>query len=58
MVRDGLLEKYRSREIRQITLGGETTATVIRYGLPGTVTVVRDTDGAEDAIEGECERVE
>lgn len=57
MVRDGLLEKYRSRERRCITLGGETTATVTRYGLPGTVAVVRDTEGADGAIEGECARV-
>lgn len=58
MVKDGLLERLRSREERAITLGGETTATVIRYGLPGQCTVVRDTDGAEGAIDGECERVE
>lgn len=58
MVRDGLLEKYRSREARSIAMGGETTATVIRYGLPGTVTVVRDSEGTDGAIEGVCERLD
>ncbi|ELO4115551.1 hypothetical protein QWQ33_004379 [Salmonella enterica] len=57
MVKDGLLEKYRSRESRSITLGGETTATVIRYGLPGTVLVVRDTEGADGAVDGEFIRL-
>lgn len=57
MVKDGLLEKYRSRETRDITLGGETTATVIRYGLPGTVSVVHDREGTDGAIEGEFARV-
>lgn len=57
MVKDGLLERYRSREMRSIVLGGETTATVVRYGLPGTVSVVRDTGGADGTIEGEYVRV-
>lgn len=57
MVKDGLLEKYRSRESRSITLGGETTATVTRYGLPGTVSVMRDTEGTDGAIEGEFARI-
>lgn len=57
MVSDGLLERYRSREARSIVLGGETTATVVRYGLPGTVSVVRDTGGADNAIAGEYVRV-
>ncbi len=57
MVKDGQLEKYRSRESRSITLGGETTATVIRYGLPGTVLVVRDTEGADGAVDGEFIRL-
>lgn len=57
MVKDGLLERYRSRETRSIVLGGETTATVVRYGLPGTVSVIRDTDGADNAIAGECVRL-
>lgn len=57
MVKDGQLEKYRSRKSRSITLGGETTATVIRYGLPGTVLVVRDTEGADGAVDGEFIRL-
>lgn len=57
MVKDGLLERYRSREARNIVLGGETTATVVRYGLPGTVSVVRDTEGAVNAVAGECTRL-
>lgn len=57
MVKDGLLERYRSREARSIALGGETTATVVRYGLPGSVSVVRDTGGADGTIEGEYVRV-
>lgn len=57
MVKDGLLERYRSRETRNIILGGETTATVVRYGLPGTISVVRDTEGAVNAIAGEYARL-
>lgn len=57
MVKDGLLERYRSRETRSIVLVGETNATVVRYGLPGTVSVVRDTEGAVNAIAGECMRL-
>ena len=57
MVSDGLLERYRSREARSIVLGSETTATVVRYGMPGTVSVVRDTGGADNAIAGECVRL-
>lgn len=57
MVKDGLLERYRSKETRSITLGGETTATVIRYGLPGTVSVVHDKEGADGAIDGEFARI-
>lgn len=49
----GFLERYRSREARNIVMGGETTAaTIIRYGLSGTVSVVCDTGGADDTIEG------
>lgn len=44
-VKDELLERYRSREARSIVMGGETTATVVRYGLPGSVSVVRDREG-------------
>ena len=57
MVKDGLLERYWSREARSIVLGSETTATVVRYGMPGTVSVVRDTGGADGTIEGEYVRV-
>ncbi|EAB7739575.1 hypothetical protein B5864_13830 [Salmonella enterica] len=56
MVKDGLLERIRIRETRN-TLHGETTATVIRYGLPGQCAVVRDSDGEKDAIDGECIRL-
>lgn len=44
MLKDGLLERYRSREARSIVLGGETSATIVRYGLPGTVSVVRNAE--------------
>ncbi|EKH2730764.1 hypothetical protein O7C87_003379 [Salmonella enterica] len=56
MVRDGLLERTRVRESRD-TLHGETTATVIRYGLPGQCAVIRDSNGKKDAIDGECVRL-
>ncbi|EOZ9838293.1 hypothetical protein ACQYMA_000520 [Salmonella enterica] len=51
MVKDGLLERVSVREVR----GGlhcDTTATVIRYGLPGTCTVLRDENGCNGAIDG------
>lgn len=51
-----LLERVRVREFRQ-GVCTETTATVIRYGLPGTCTVMRDEDGADNAINGECVRI-
>lgn len=57
MVKDGMLERYRSREARSIVMGGETTATVVRYGLPGSVSVVRDREGAKGAIDGEYARI-
>lgn len=44
-------------ESRQVKRGGETSATVVRYGLPGLCAVVRDNGGADNAIDGECERV-
>lgn len=56
MVEDGLLERIRVRESRQ-GAHTDTTATVIRYGLPGTCTVMRDTDGKDGVIEGEYIRV-
>ncbi|EOY4401220.1 hypothetical protein ACP50N_002287 [Klebsiella michiganensis] len=57
MVKDGLLERYRSREARSIVMGGETTATVVRYGLPGSISVMRDREGAKGAIDGEYVRI-
>lgn len=56
MVRDGLLERTRVRESRD-ALHGETTATVIRYGLPGQCAVIRDSNGEKGAIDGECVRL-
>ena len=56
MVKGGLLERVRVREFRR-GVYTETTATVIRYGLPGTCTVMRDEDGADNAINGECVRI-
>ncbi|EKK3318901.1 hypothetical protein PMI54_004215 [Salmonella enterica] len=56
MVRDGLPERIRAREARD-TLHGETTATVIRYGLSGQCAVIRDSDGKKGAIDGECVRL-
>lgn len=58
MVKDGLLEKVAVYERRQNRMqdGGDAPGVrcmVSRYGLPGTVTVVRDEEGAEGAIEGE-----
>lgn len=57
MVAGGQLERVTVYEKRQVRSGGETNATVIRYGLPGKCAVVRDTDGEKNAIEGECERI-
>lgn len=57
MVAGGLLERVTVYESRQVKRGGETNATVIRYGLPGKCAVVRDTDGEKNAIKGECERI-
>lgn len=57
MVKDGLPERYRSREARSIVLDGETTARVVRYGLPGTASVVRDTEGADNTMAGEFVRL-
>ncbi|EKC3536865.1 hypothetical protein OD632_000806 [Salmonella enterica] len=56
MVRDGLLERIRAREVRD-TSHGKTTATVIRYGLPGQCAVIRDSNGKKGAIDGECVRL-
>lgn len=54
MVKDGLLERYRSREARSIVLGGVTTATatVVRYGLADNVSVVRNAEAPDDSVSG------
>ena len=57
MVAGGLLERVIVCESRQVKRGGETNATVVRYGLLGQCAVMRDTGGADNAIDGECERV-
>ncbi|EML5898140.1 hypothetical protein R7W29_001113 [Citrobacter freundii] len=41
----------------RVKRGGETSATVVRYGLPGQCAVVRDSGGADNAISGEYMRV-
>ncbi|MGJ3444864.1 hypothetical protein [Enterobacter sp. PTB] len=63
MVKDGLLERVNVYERRQNRMQYSCDASgvrcvVARYGLPGRCVIVRDDEGAEDAIEGECERVE
>ncbi len=62
MVRDGLLEKITSYEQRQDTTqsgdGKGVWCNCSRYGLAGTVTVVRDTGGKREAIEGEVVRID
>ena len=57
MVAGGLLERVTVYESRQVRRGGETNATVVRYGLPGHCAVVRDNGGADNSISGEYERV-
>lgn len=54
MVKDGLLERYRSREARSIILGGvmTATATVVRYGLVDNVSVVRNAEVPDDSVSG------
>ncbi|PKB87510.1 hypothetical protein A8A01_24130 [Ewingella americana] len=62
MVRDGLLEKITSYEQRQDTTqsgdGKGVWCNCSRYGLTGTVTVVRDTGGKREAIDGEAVRID
>lgn len=62
MVRDGLLEKITSYEQRQDTTqsgdGKGVWCNCSRYGLSGTVTVVRDTGGKREAIDGEAVRID
>ena len=58
MVSGGLLtERMTVYESRQVKRGGETNATVTRYGLPGQCVVMRDAGGADNSISGECVRV-
>ena len=57
MVAGGLLERVTVYELRQVRRGGETNATVVRYGLPGHCAVMCDTGGADNAISGEYMRV-
>lgn len=57
MVAGGLLERMTVYESRQVRRGGETSATVVRYGLPGQCAVVRDSGGADNAISAEYMRV-
>ncbi|ECT1021314.1 hypothetical protein DPO11_14600 [Salmonella enterica] len=63
MVKDGLLEKSTSYERRQNTKQSGNSdhygvwCNVSRYGLPGQCAVVRDSDGKNDAIDGECVRL-
>ncbi|QLV33806.1 hypothetical protein [Citrobacter sp. RHBSTW-00424] len=56
MVDNGLLERVTVYESRQVKRGGETNATVVRYGLPGKCVISMDTGGRE-AIEGQAVRV-
>ena len=62
MVRDGLLEKITSYEQRQDTTqsgdGKGTWCNCSRYGLPGSVLVLRDSGGRSEAIDGESVRIE
>lgn len=61
MVSDGLLEKITSYEQRQDTTqsnaGKGVWCNCSRYGLTGTVEVVRDGGGKREAIEGEVIKV-
>jgi hypothetical protein len=56
MVAGGLLERVTVYDPVRYG-GGETNATVVRYGLPGHCAVMRDTGGADNAISGEYMRV-
>lgn len=62
MVAGGLLERvtvYEQRQNDQQGWGGApgVWCNVVRYGLPGTCQVVRDTDGAGNYIAGEFVRI-
>ncbi|MDM7170519.1 MULTISPECIES: hypothetical protein [Klebsiella pneumoniae complex] len=41
IVKDRLLERYRSRKARSIVLDGETNATILRYGLQHQINYFR-----------------
>ncbi|MDS0007171.1 hypothetical protein [Enterobacter hormaechei] len=57
MVSDGLLERVTVYEERRSEYDNTVHATVVRYGLPGTCQVVRDSGGADNSISGECVRI-
>lgn len=62
MVAGGLLERVTVYEQRQNTTQSSADSpgvwcNVVRYGLPGTCLIVRDTHGADNSISGECVRV-
>ncbi|EPX9918274.1 hypothetical protein ACW6MC_005200, partial [Escherichia coli] len=56
MVRDGLLERVNVYE-RRDSVGHDVRRKVARYGLPGHSVVVRDGEGRNGAIDGECIRI-
>ncbi|EFQ7097973.1 hypothetical protein PVA61_005282, partial [Escherichia coli] len=56
MVRDGLLERINVYERRE-GAGDGVRRKVARYGLPGHSVVVRDGEGRNGAIDGECIRI-
>ncbi|EFN7491525.1 hypothetical protein ACF6HX_002557 [Escherichia coli] len=60
MVRDGVLERvnvYERRQDRTQTGDGAGVRCIVsRYGLPGQCVVIRDNDGADNALDGECVR--
>ena len=57
MVADGLLDRVSVYEERRSEYDNTVHATVVRYGLPGTCQVLRDTDGPDNSISGECVRI-
>ncbi|NYR52575.1 hypothetical protein [Escherichia coli] len=56
MVRDGLLERINVFERRE-GAGDGVRRKVARYGLPGHSVEVRDGEGRNGAIDGECIRI-
>ncbi|EED1694770.1 hypothetical protein EIP79_RS13180 [Escherichia coli] len=56
MVRDGLLERINVFERRE-GAGDGVRRKVARYGLPSHSVVVRDGEGRNGAIDGECIRI-